>query len=159
MIVMEELETKLKTNEEKQKSSFELLVKENAILKQNNELYESQINELKNQIRDLKLFNDNIMTKLGNNFEEEYNLKKEELKMEMINEKKAWTEELEKTKKSFLNQILALNNKMSLQEAGFEKERTASNKEYTKLKENFDKIKKELELSIQNNKAITDSIS
>jgi len=159
MGTIDELENKLKLNEEKQKNSVDLLEKENAILKQNVELYHSQVNELQTQIREQKQFNDNIMTRLGNNYEEEYNLKKEELRMESVNLNKHWEEELEKTKKSFLNQISNLNQRMSLQEAGFEKERATYVKDYAKLKENHDKLKKDLEVSFHNNKAITDSIT
>ena len=158
LLIIEELEAKLKLGEEKGKNSIDFFQKEIAIIRQNNELLESQVNDLKTQLQEQKLFNDNIMTKLGNNYEEEYNQRVEELKIDLINDKKSLSEEFEKSKRNYLNQITTLNNKFSLQESSFDKERSMHVKEFAKLKESFDKLKKEYEISIQNTKTLGDTL-
>ena len=158
MSTIDELETKLKTSEEKSKHTTDFQQKENAIMKQNNQLLESQVDDLKIQLHEQKIFNDNIMTKLGKNNEEEYNHRVEELKTEFSNDKKALTEEYEKSKKNFLNQLATINNKLTIQESSIDKERSMHVKEYSKLKESYDKLKKEFETSIHINKAHAESV-
>ena len=82
----------------------------------------------------------------------------EELKVDLLNEKKTLSEDYEKLKKNYLNQIATINNKITSQEASFDKEKGIHFKEFSKLKDSFDKLKKEYEVCIQNNKTLVDTI-
>jgi hypothetical protein len=109
-IKYEELEMKIKNNDDNSKAVSIKLERDNAILRQNNEFLELQLKELNNQLDEQKRSNDSIMqaleAKSSSDQNQEYAKKMEELKNFFNNEKKQMEENFEKSKHLYISQVV-----------------------------------------------------
>ena len=109
-IKYEELELKIKNNDDNSKAVSIKLERDNAILRQNNEFLDLQIRELTNQIEEQKRSHDSILAALESKTsslqgQEEYIKKIDELKSFFNNEKKQMEENFEKSKHLYISQV------------------------------------------------------
>ena len=109
----EELELKIKNNDDNSKAVSIKLERDNAILRQNNEFLDLQIKELNNQLEEQKRSHDSILAALESRTtslqgQEEYIKKIDELKNFFNIEKKQMEENFEKSKQLYISQVFNL---------------------------------------------------
>ena len=109
----EELELKIKNNDDNSKAVSIKLERDNAILRQNNEFLDLQIKELNNQLEEQKRSHDSILAALESRTtslqgQEEYIKKIDVLKNFFNIEKKQMEENFEKSKQLYISQVFNL---------------------------------------------------
>lgn len=160
----EELEHKVKVNEEGSKSGHIRLEREYAVLKQNNEFLEIQVKDLNSSIEEMKRNHENIIQTLENKTfsnisHEEFQKKVDEIKSYFENEKKQIEESHEKNRVMYMNQIDTLQEKLNETEYKSKVMIEKLENDKAELQIRHDKLTKEYNIIANDKKSLNESLA